>query len=518
MKRSHDTAIKGVGGGGGGGVELTPPQQEAFKAVTNLRNPEHVLLTGEAGAGKSVVAHAAIKRILQNAGDASLIVAGSTGIAALEIGGATLDRHMGWKIHGGTADFEWLQTFAEEMAEATRWPKKGTQHDPKKSNLYWVKEAMQKARAMLIDEVSMLTARKVDNLDVVLRRVRNQPRKPFGGLKLIFVGDFFQLPPVLGKQEVDTYDPEYYFAFQSKVWKEAKVRMLYLPGSLRQKDDILYAALLSRARIGALTEADIALLKTRVLPPPSADSGRVVTYLFPHNREADAKNRACLDALGTPLRTFEAVDSFSKPALKDANLFKDVRAIQMIELKEGAVVMLLRNMTRMDFLSVNVTLPEDAGVDLTTDRGKQKETILANGSTGRVVRFGRIAGEDVACPIVRFVRKHGKGAVEVPIKVHQFDIPGANPREGPIAARIQLPLLLCYAISAHKSQGQTIDAPVVPDLVHCFQAGMAYVMLSRVKTIEDLYLPNFDPGVFKADPRVLAFHQECMGQALKTSF
>jgi ATP-dependent DNA helicase PIF1 len=508
MKRTHDTLVHEQDPGG---LQLTPAQEEAFKAITCLRNSECLFLTGEAGAGKSVVAHAAIKRILQSTGPGAFIVAGSTGIAALEIGGATLDRHMGWKINGDTADTAWLESFAEDVATAKRAEKfnnkEQTLEEKRKASLVWVKEALQRAKGMLVDEVSMLLARKLDNMDFVLRRVRGFPNKPFGGLKLIFVGDFFQLPPVPNK-DMALYDPEYHFAFQARVWKEAKVRMLYLPGSQRQKDDVAYAGLLSRARLGRLSEEDKVALQARVLPPPMEEDIEAA-YLFPHNREADAKNSECLKALSTSLRTFEATDTFTNAFLRD-DVFRDVRAIKTIALKAGAYVMLLTNMTRLDLAAVNVALPEDAGSsDPLAAREKQKEIILANGSTGRVTRFARLpGGDDDEYPIVRFVRKHGKGVIEVPIRTHKFDVPGTNPRLGPIASRLQLPLLLCYAISAHKSQGQTIEAPIVPDLVHCFQDGMGYVMLSRVKSRGQLYLPNFDAAVFKADPRVLAFHQQ----------
>jgi ATP-dependent DNA helicase PIF1 len=513
MKRTHSTLVRESQElqEQEPGLRLTSEQSQAVAAITRLSDPQCLFLTGEAGAGKSVVAQEAIKRILAN-GAIRFIVAGSTGIAALEIGGATLAKHMGWKINGDTVDMEWLAGHAEAVASSTRFPKKPRPGEPKPPNYWWIKDALCNAKGMLIDEVSMLSARTTDNLDFCLRRIRGFPTKPFGGLKIIFVGDFFQLPPVL--KDKGLYNPDYHFAFQARAWKEAKVRMVYLPGSQRQKGDQGYAALLSRARLGRLTKEDEAALQARVLPPPTGDDA-FVSYLFPHNREADAKNAECLVGLPTPLRTFTAVDTFNRPFLTD-DVFKDMRAIKTISLKEGAHVMLLINMGRQELATVSVPLPEDEAMDepehwalmSSAERAKQKEVILANGSVGRVVRFARIPGEAEECPIVRFARKHGKGVLEVPIRTHNFEIRGTNPRDDPIATRIQLPLLLCYAISSHKSQGQTIEAPIVPDLVRSFEDGMAYVMLSRVKALDQLHLPNFDPKVFKAPPKVLEYYMQ----------
>lgn len=459
-------------------MKLTPPQAQAVAAITNVRDIQCLLLTGEAGAGKSVVAHSGIARAHASEGVARFIVAATTGIAALEIGGATLDKHMGWTVNGDTVDVDWLTEHANAILK-----------DPK---LWKLKEMLQGARAMLVDEVSMLIARKLDNVDHVLRRVRRCLQKPFGGLKLIFVGDFFQLPPIL--RDKGLYDPDYHFAFQARVWKEAQVKTISLPGTQRQQDGA-FAALLSRARIGRLTPEDIEALYARVLPPPT-DEDVLVTYLFPKNEQADAKNAECLARLKTEARRFDAVDTLNRPNLNAQQIFKDLRAVKTVVLKVGAHVMLLINMRRQELAAVNVPLPEG---------GSDHELILANGSVGRVVRFARVPGEEIECPIVRFVRKHGKGVLEVPIVPHKFDRKGSNPREAPLATRIQLPLLLCYAISAHKSQGQTLETAVVPDLEHSFEPGMAYVMLSRVKALDQLFLANFDPKVVRADPRVLAF-------------
>jgi ATP-dependent DNA helicase PIF1 len=348
----------------------------------------------------------------------------------------------------------------------------------------------------------MVSARMLDNIDTLCRIVRGFPTKPFGGLKLVMVGDFFQLPPVTGREQeqMEHYDPDYRFAFQARVWREAKIPTLILPGTHRQ-DSVEWAAILSRMRTGTLTPEDIAVLKSRVLPPPT--DGRILTYMFPKNREVDAMNGQSLKALPGKTYTFAAVD-WQKEGKVTWDLLKDLRAAKSIDLKVNAQVMLLRNMRRSDLALVGCILPEDGPIAGPT--ANLQEVILANGSVGRILRFEQTMAAPAEYAVVRFERKDGRAPIDVriePFKFEKFE----NPRSPAIASRMQLPLILCYAISAHKAQGQTIECDVVIDMANAFEHGQVYVMCSRVKRLEQIHFLNFDAAKITADPAVKAFYE-----------
>jgi ATP-dependent DNA helicase PIF1 len=495
-------------------VTLSDVQQSVVGRATNLNDRSPLFITGEAGSGKSEVVKygidefAAMPRV-------NCYVTASTGIAGIEIKGTTFASFLGVGMNGDTTDEEWL----EELIKSIRTDKK----------LFRTKERLTRADAVILDEVSMISARMFDNADRICREVRGFPDKPFGGIKFIFVGDFFQLPPVIKRPpEGPVPDEDYIFAFQSYLWRSGKVKIATLPGSHRQGNSN-YAKMLSRLRRGIVDDEIIAALQARVLPPPT--DGQLVTYLYPKNASVDARNRQTLVALPGEMRIFEAVDMMPQNMGK-FDLLKDVRAMKVIELKIDAQVMLLRNMRRADLGAFGCFVPDEhpgsAAFDSVANNKLQNEVILANGSVGRVVRFEKSpltlpaaattagdadkidlndAQQAMEWPVVRFPRLRGQQPLEVRIEPHRWEKKEGT--RGPvIASREQVPLLLCYAMSAHKAQGQTIDCAVVPDLASAFEFGQAYVMLSRVRSIEQLYLPNFDPATIRAHPAVQKFYED----------
>ena len=325
---------------------------------------------------------------------------------------------------------------------------------------------------LIIDEISMMTPEFLEKLDLVARRIRNS-EKPFGSLQLVLAGDFCQLPPVTKGAE------ETRFVFESPIWSTLVHETHELIQIQRQVDPV-FQRLLSEARKGALTPASIKVLEDRMGLPWQTQEIRP-TLLFTRNAQVEAINKQNMQALDGERRTFTVkTTTMSAPAGK-ARLFTssdpevqtalerldtDAPYEPSLELCVGAQVMLLTNMD------------QEAG--------------LVNGSRGVVTGY-TLGG----LPIVRFL------AVVDPVIVDRAswwlsDFDGIG--------RAQIPLRVAYALTIHKAQGATLDSALIDIGSSTFEFGQAYVALSRVRTLEGLYVWALDPRKIRCHPSVLAFY------------
>ena len=319
---------------------------------------------------------------------------------------------------------------------------------------------------LIIDEVSMLTPELLEKLNEVAQLMRKS-KAVFGGLQVILVGDFFQLPPVYREGETK-------FAFESPIWNELTMTTIELTEIVRQ-DDPVFHEVLKEARVGNLSTKSIEVLKTRVL-----DSWQDLkirpTLLFSRRSEVEMINERNLKALKSPLFTFEAktvltasLEMNLKPEEKERaiqKLDRDAPYKTTLELRVGAQVMLIYN------------LDPEAG--------------LVNGSRGIVEGF---SGSN---PLVLF--KGHSAAISVPeASWESDDVDGLK--------RSQIPLILAYAITIHKCQGATLDSALIDIGRSTFEMGQAYVALSRVKALDSLYIYELEPSAFKAHPKVIAFYR-----------
>ncbi len=421
--------------------------EEKKAALSAIAEGKNVFITGAAGTGKSYL----LGLIKEQWAGKGLHITASTGIAAVQIGGVTLHSWAGLGV--GTAPVTEIIKFILSG--------KGTM----------LRRKLKKAKILAIDEISMISASLLDVLDEVLKTVRNSSR-PFGGLQLILLGDFLQLPPV--SREADA---ERHFCFESVAWQEADIQLFMLRQVFRQEEEN-FTELLQEMRHGALSAVHIALLKSRIQPVP--DDEVRPTILTTHNHKAESVNRVELEKLPGEVRVFTMQGEGQENRL--VFLKKNCLSPEQLALKTGAQVMMLKN-----------TL--------------QKEGII-NGSLG-VVKDFTAAG----FPIVRFM--NGKLHVIEPEEwlVEEYDAERQMMVEK--AKIIQVPLMLAWAITVHKSQGMTLDR-VECDVGSAFEEGQVYVALSRVKTLEGLYLRSFNPNVIKVNPKVVAFYQQV--EAASTSY
>lgn len=295
-----------------------------------------------------------------------------------------------------------------------------------------------KADILVIDEVSMLHGHRLDMVNVMAKAVR-ESNEPFGGLQVILVGDLFQLPPV--NRESDEID----FVHLSNAWDELDLKVCYLTEQHRQSEGDTLLELLLGMRLNRTQKEFLAVLETRVgLKAPDN-----VTRLYSHNVDVDSINQSHLDALQGKSKEYWM--SLDGDKYKREALAKNILAPQKLELKVGAEVMFVANNFQEHYF---------------------------NGLRGRVVKFNK-AGK----PVVQL--KNGR---KLTVDRHEWTV-----KEGDhvVASAEQIPLRLAWAITIHKSQGMSLDAADV-DLSKAFTPGMGYVALSRVRSIDGLYLKGFN--------------------------
>ena len=403
-------------------------------ALTLMKSGKNVFLTGSAGAGKTYVINQYIQFLRER--NVPVAVTASTGIAATHMNGMTIHAWAGIGIKDKltTAD---LRSMKEKK---------------------YLKDKMEQAKVLIIDEISMLHKNQLELVNEVLKFFKNTSAA-FGGIQVIFSGDFFQLPPVGNHSET----PRDKFAFMSKAWLEAKLAICYLTEQHRQEDNELNT-ILNEIRNGQVSEDSITLLEkasatelTNFEEPPK---------LYSHNRDVNMLNITRLRELDGISKLFEARTKGNVKLLE--TLKKSVRAEETLELKLGAKVMFVKNNYEAGYI---------------------------NGTLGKVVDYS-----EEKLPVIELVDgskltvAHDEWAIE-------------DDRGNALASFTQIPLRLAWAITVHKSQGMTLEAAEV-DLSKSFEKGQGYVALSRLKSLTGLRLVGFnktalavDTLAFKADKR-----------------
>ena len=402
---------------------LTHDQQRIFDICeTTSRN---ILICGKPGTGKTV-----LERALLEYSQKAWTMCAPTGLAAINGGGKTLHSVFGIPISDGIfhPDFNKFTTFDSIVKHLT----------------YGVKY-------LIIDEVSMVRADTIDFIDRELRHFK-QVDKPFGGIQVVFVGDFYQLPPVVGRDGKEMklyYDSP--FVFSSKVFAEADFQILELTEVLRQKGDDKFIKILHSARTGDVSAKQLMELNKNV--KPKVEDVRI--RLAGTNKETEIINQQFLRSIQSEPKTYTCKEYGKWPEKID---------VVPLVLKIGAQVMVTVN---------NADVPPNT-------KGKG---ITVNGSLGTVTEM-----QD-ACVMVQL-----DGGPLVPVykkrREHKVKEVQDGQRVEVLKAAIeQVPLKLAWAISIHKSQGQSFDKVHV-DANKIFAAGQLYVALSRARSLEGLTLAS----------------------------
>ncbi|MEN9604675.1 MAG: hypothetical protein RJB39_360 [Candidatus Parcubacteria bacterium] len=399
-------------------------------ALNILKTGANVFLTGEPGSGKSYTIKSYIDYLASNGVHAS--VTASTGIAATHIGGMTIHSWAGIGIKDSMTDYE-IEALHEKE---------------------YIVKRLQKAKVLIIDEISMLPAKTLDMVNAVCKSIRNVD-KSFGGLQIIFVGDFFQLPPIIKKTDTLELFEDSGFTFTSYAWKESKPLTCYLTEQHRQSDSE-FSAMLQSIRAGDINGDVHSTLQSRVFV--DRDNLPEVTKLYSHNSHVDTVNERELQKIKQSTQIFEMRTTGKETLI--ATMMKGCLSPQKLELKLGAKVMFTKN---------------------NSDKG------FVNGTLGVVV------GYENNFPIV----KVGK-SLNITVEPMEWSVMD----NGKVLATItQIPLRLAWAMTIHKSQGMSLDSALM-DLSQVFEYGQGYVALSRVRTLAGLHMLGYNDRALEVHPRV----------------
>ena len=415
------------------------------QALSILKTGANVFLSGEPGSGKTHVINEYAKYLRDR--NIEPAITASTGIAATHIGGLTIHSWSGIGIKRNLNKYDLDRISSSE----------------------YIVKRVKRSSVLIIDEISMLSAQTLSMIDTVCKEIKAD-QKPFGGMQIVFVGDFFQLPPVNKKYADDLEDRVLLnesikprnsgikFAYDSPAFKNTNPLICYLTEQHRQDDDGFLSVLsairqnfFDQKHLSQIEERKIEITKT----PPGAPK------LYSHNADVDRINNEMLDKLSGDARQFEMFSSGSKKLVQ--SLKKGCLSPENLFLKKGAKVMFTKNNPKEKFV---------------------------NGTLGEVVGFD----EGSRYPIVE--KRNGQKIIVKPME-------WSVEENGKIRATItQLPLRLAWAITVHKSQGMNLDEAIM-DLAGVFEYGQGYVALSRVRRFSGLYLIGWNPRAFQVHPDVL---------------
>ncbi|GAA5849249.1 hypothetical protein JCM8547_006492 [Rhodosporidiobolus lusitaniae] len=485
-------------------VVLSPEQQMVLKMVVD--DEKSVFFTGSAGTGKSVLLReiiSSLKRKYRGSSDAVAVTA-STGMAACNIGGTTIHSFASIGLGLGTAE----QLVANIKKN-------------RNANAKWMR-----VKVLVIDEVSMVDGILFDKLAAIAMALKkkgtgrnaNAPGRPFGGIQLVVTGDFFQLPPVT-KGVTPT------FAFEAKAWQECIDHTVNLTQVFRQKDTE-FIDMLNEMRFGRLSEASIKKFQG-LAREPKYPVGVEPTELFPMRTEVDRANQARLRALPGEEKVFKAEDGGREYDQAKANgrrstVLDNFMAPEQLVLKVGAQVMLIKN---LDTTLVNGTVGTVVGfgVPELDEEGGEMEgeeelwTVGADGEQIRVKAEQTAMNAQEARKKQKLAEKIANGTIELGPRI-QWQTPHGVERKTMVreefkvedqrgektAWRKQYPIILAWAMSIHKSQGQTI-ARVKVDLGKVFEKGQSYVALSRATSLDGLQVLRFDAKKVAAHEKVVSW-------------
>ena len=469
-------------------IEKTPPSSkrtevimspEQMLAFEKYRSGQNVFITGPGGTGKSAL----IREIYRHANSQghNIQVCALTGCAAvmLECKAKTIHSWAGIGIANGDID-RIVERVDKNFLKKKDW---------------------RKTRTLIVDEVSMMSKRLFDILDTVGKTARKCDSRPFGGIQLIFCGDFYQLPPVGGSKSDDPDNAR--FCFESESWFETfpKANHIQLKQIFRQNDPV-YCQLLNQVREGRITRRTDEILRSRVgvlLPEVSEDGTPQTkpTILYSTRSRVDEVNRLEMEKLSIldpdsptykydlkyvtdlPIsekeRQLRAAQSHERIMTELQSLKNSILCDETIHLKVGAQVMCVVNMEE----SVTTTA-----------------TPICNGSQGVIIRMSNTTVPPL--PVVRF-----NNGLEMTVNYHTWvsdNIPGIGVS--------QIPLILSWAITIHKSQGATLERCIIDIGNGVFEAGQSYVALSRIKSLEGVSIMSYDVTKILVNKRVKAFYGE----------
>lgn len=444
------------------GENLSKTQKKAFEL---FKKGKSIVITGPGGTGKSKLIKTMEDYIKENINESkSIYLCATTGVAAYNIGGMTINSFMG--VGTGERD---VMTLINRVGRNKA-----------------IVQRLLSTDILIIDEVSMMSAALFDKLNHICKHFRKS-KKLFGGIQLILTGDFLQLLPIFNRSNLfsDSEPEDTRLIIESDVYQQyfniKNKNIILLKENFRQNGDLSYMNLLLRIRLNQQTEQDIDLLNKKCKNYSNEllefnKKGIIPIYLVSSNKKAQSINELNLKKLTEPSSNYKAV--FKTSYITSQN--KDIIEILKKELEtqltqKGLMELQLKKNTR-------VMLIKNLDVSLG----------LINGSVGTVIDF-----TSNKSPIVLF-----DNGITNPIEHTEWELEFSNNT----VKATQIPLILAYAITLHRSQSLTLTHAIL-DLQDAFTDGMIYVGLSRLKTFEGLVLKTFDHNKITVNDKIVNYLQ-----------
>jgi ATP-dependent DNA helicase PIF1 len=442
-------------------MELSKEQQLAFDKYKNNNN---IFISGPGGSGKTAL----IKKIYEHAVlyKKNIQVCALTGCAAILLNCKAKTLHSWAGIGLGQGSFE--------------------DNLNKIMNNQFKRKMWKNIDILVVDEVSMLSLKLFNMLNKIGMSVRKN-KEPFGGIQVIFSGDFYQLPPIPNKNE----DISVQFCFESDEWKKTFDidNHINLVKIFRQSDEA-FSNILNEIRTGKIKSSTNKLLLNHVGRKIEPNLIAKPIKLYPLRSNVDYINNYEMNLLDVEAKDYELeyIDNMAGLSEKD----KKIRA----KFSENEVKFELDQIMANLNCDKIVTLKVGAQVMCTVNKEIAPNIILCNGSQGIVTNLNKFG-----LPTVKFNNGH-----EIVMSQHIWlseTIPGVG-----VA---QIPLMLAWALTIHKSQGATLDAAEIDIGSNIFECGQTYVALSRVKSLNGLYLDSFDYRRIKVNGKVREFYKNIQG-------
>jgi len=324
------------------------------------------------------------------------------------------------------------------------------------------REAWRTTDILIIDEISMMSDEFFEKLDELGRLMRWKHNEPFGGMQILCFGDFFQLPPINTK-----------FVFESPKWNETVDCVVFLNTVYRQTDP-LFQNMLNEIRLGNVSDETDKLLKSRLDLDFSKEEIQP-TKIFTRKAMVEEVNKSALDKIEGETFTYKMITKgkVNSEAIKNALAKMDQNApyVSELSLKVGAQVM----------LTVNTDI----------------ESGLVNGKLGIVCE----------CKLDYVLVRFKGNSYPTLIRYHNWVL-----EDYESVYRSQIPLVLSYAITTHKAQGATLDSAYIDIGLSVFEYGQAYVALSRVKSLDSLYLYSYNKRAIRAHPKVVEYYESLLNE------